>query len=52
MKEIVLRELMNPYGISKLATTQLVKIYRENFDMACYSGILFNHEGPFKVGSS
>ena len=39
---------VNPYGISKLAATQLVKIYRENFDMACYSGILFNHEGPFR----
>lgn len=39
---------INPYGVSKLAATQLVKIYRNNHKMNCYSGILFNHEGPFR----
>ena len=39
---------MNPYGASKLAATQIIKIYRTRYNMACYSGILFNHEGPFR----
>ena len=39
---------LNPYGVSKLAANQLVKIYRDCYDMNCCSGILFNHEGPFR----
>lgn len=38
----------NPYGVSKLAANQMVKIYRDCFDIQCCSGILFNHEGPFR----
>ena len=38
----------NPYGVSKLAANQIVKIYRESYKMQCCSGILFNHEGPYR----
>jgi GDPmannose 4,6-dehydratase len=36
----------SPYGISKLAGFELVRNYRESYDMFCCSGILFNHESP------
>ena len=34
------------YGISKLAGFHLSKSYRQNEDIHCCSGILFNHESP------
>jgi GDPmannose 4,6-dehydratase len=36
----------SPYGISKLAGYELVRNYRESYNMYCCSGILFNHESP------
>ena len=38
----------NPYGVSKLAAQNLVQIYRESYGLSCFSGILFNHEGPLR----
>lgn len=38
----------SPYGISKAAGYWFTKIYRENYDMFCCSGILFNHESPLR----
>jgi GDPmannose 4,6-dehydratase len=35
-----------PYGASKLFADNLVKEYRNNFEMYCCSGIFFNHESP------
>lgn len=35
---------VSPYGISKVAGFQLVKMHREAFGMFVCSGILFNHE--------
>jgi GDPmannose 4,6-dehydratase len=36
----------SPYGVSKLFAHEIVKNYRESFNMYACSGILFNHESP------
>lgn len=38
----------NPYGISKLAAQNFVRLYRECHGLFACSGILFNHEGPLR----
>jgi GDPmannose 4,6-dehydratase len=38
----------NPYGISKLTAQQLVRMYRDTYDLNATVGILFNHEGPLR----
>lgn len=35
----------SPYGVSKVASRFLVKVYRESYDIFAVHGILFNHEG-------
>ena len=35
----------SPYGASKVAARQLVKVYRESFKLYAVQGWLFNHEG-------
>jgi len=35
----------SPYGASKSASRQLVKVYRESYNLYAVQGILFNHEG-------
>jgi len=35
----------SPYGASKIAARQLVKVYRESYDLYAIHGVLFNHEG-------
>ncbi len=41
-------EPKSPYGISKAAAFWLTKTYRENFNIFCCTGILFNHESPLR----
>jgi len=36
----------SPYGASKIAAHQIVKTYRESFNLYAIQGILFNHESP------
>ena len=36
----------SPYGISKLASHQLVRLYRQSYGIHASCGILFNHESP------
>tara|TARA_R110002126_G_scaffold140855_1_gene285691 strand:- start:1022 stop:1987 length:966 start_codon:yes stop_codon:yes gene_type:complete len=36
----------SPYACSKAFAHNLVRSYREGYDMFCCSGILFNHESP------
>lgn len=36
----------SPYGASKAAARQLVKVYRESYKLYAIQGLLFNHEGP------
>jgi GDPmannose 4,6-dehydratase len=35
----------SPYGASKSAARQLVKVYRESYHLYAVQGLLFNHEG-------
>jgi len=35
----------SPYGASKAAARQLVKVYRESYHLYAVQGLLFNHEG-------
>lgn len=35
----------SPYGASKAASRQLIKVYRESYDLYAVQGWLFNHEG-------
>lgn len=39
---------VSPYGASKLLSHNLVKIYRESYNLFVVSGILFNHESPLR----
>jgi GDPmannose 4,6-dehydratase len=36
----------SPYGASKAAARQLVKVYRDSYSLYAIQGWLFNHEGP------
>jgi GDPmannose 4,6-dehydratase len=36
----------SPYGASKVAARQIVKTYRESFNLYAIQGYLFNHESP------
>lgn len=38
----------SPYGVSKLASHWMLVNYRESYDLFLTSGILFNHESPFR----
>ena len=35
----------SPYGASKAASRQLIKVYRDSYDLYAIQGWLFNHEG-------
>ena len=35
----------SPYGVSKVASRYLVKVYRESYGLFAIHGILYNHEG-------
>ena len=39
---------VSPYGIYKQTSFKLVKFYRENFNLNCVTGVLFNHESPLR----
>ncbi len=34
----------SPYGAAKIAARQIVKVYRESYDLYAVQGLLFNHE--------
>ena len=36
----------SPYGASKAASRQLIKVYRDSYNLYAVQGWLFNHEGP------
>jgi GDPmannose 4,6-dehydratase len=48
INENSVKEPNNPYGLAKLNTFLLVKYFRENYKLKCFSGILFNHESRFR----
>ena len=37
-----------PYGIAKLCSYNLVKMYREIHNIKCVTGIFFNHESALR----
>ena len=39
---------VSPYGVSKLAAHELVRVYRESYGIFACSGILFNHESRLR----
>jgi GDPmannose 4,6-dehydratase len=39
------------YGVTKIASDSLVRLYRENHALACYSLILYSHESPLRKAS-
>ncbi|MDB4816217.1 GDP-mannose 4,6-dehydratase [Gammaproteobacteria bacterium] len=39
----------SPYGAAKLFGTNLIKIYRERYNLFCTSGILYNHESHLRT---
>ena len=39
----------SPYGVSKLYSYWITKVYREAYNFYACNGILFNHESPRKV---
>ena len=39
---------ISPYGKAKSFSFWLTKYYRENFELKCSNGILFNHESPLR----
>lgn len=38
----------SPYAIAKQTSFNLVKLYREMYDLKCLTGVLFNHESPYR----
>lgn len=38
----------SPYGVAKLAAHELVRIYRDSYDLFACSGILYNHESKYR----
>lgn len=40
----------SPYGASKAASRQLIKVYRESYNLYAVQGWLFNHEGVRRGG--
>jgi len=39
----------SPYAIAKDASFNTVKLYREAYHLNCVTGILFNHESPYRA---
>ena len=39
---------VSPYGIAKQTSFNLVKLYRNLYDLKCITGVLFNHESPLR----
>ena len=39
---------INPYAIGKQTSFNLVKLYRETYNLKCVTGILFNHESNLR----
>tara|TARA_B100000475_G_C14980393_1_gene308006 strand:- start:92 stop:1036 length:945 start_codon:yes stop_codon:yes gene_type:complete len=43
-----LQQPNSPYAIAKQASFNLVKMYRELYDLNCMTGVLFNHESTLR----
>jgi GDPmannose 4,6-dehydratase len=41
----------SPYGVQKLFAHEMIRVFREEFDLFACSGILYNHESEFRPGN-
>ena len=48
VNEETIKKPVSVYGLSKLISLELVKFFREKFDLKCCSGILFHHRSEFR----
>ncbi len=48
VNEKTIKKPVSVYGLSKLVSLELVKFFREKFNIKCCSGILFHHESMFR----
>ena len=39
---------LSPYGVAKQASFNLVRIYRDSYNLKCVTGVLFNHESELR----
>jgi len=42
------RKPLSPYAIAKDASFNTVKVYRQAYGLRCVTGVLFNHESPYR----
>lgn len=42
------RQPLSPYAIAKDASLNTVQVYRQAYGLRCVTGILFNHESPYR----
>ncbi|MFY8148265.1 MAG: GDP-mannose 4,6-dehydratase [Prochlorococcaceae cyanobacterium] len=42
------RQPLSPYAIAKDASFNTVQVYRQAYGLRCVTGILFNHESPYR----
>ena len=45
------RDPLSPYAAAKDASLSFVRVYREVYGLQCVTGVLFNHESPFRSAS-
>ncbi len=45
---IHIQKPLSPYAIAKQTSFNLVKLYRESYNIRCVTGVLFNHESPLR----
>jgi len=43
------RNPRSPYGAAKLYADNMIKLYRQRYDLYCCSAILYNHESPLRA---
>lgn len=43
-----IRQPLSPYAIAKDASFNTVQVYRQAYGLKCVTGILFNHESPYR----
>ena len=39
---------LSPYAVAKQASFNLVRIYRDSYQLKCFTGVLFNHESELR----
>lgn len=45
------RQPLSPYAIAKDASFNTVQVYRQAYGLRCITGILFNHESPYRAAN-